>query len=58
MDIHAPGGGRPTIAAELEAFILRVAHENPRWGYGKIEGELLTLGHDLGRTTVKAVLKR
>ncbi len=51
-------GGRPTIAAELEALILRLAHENPRWGYGKIEGELRKLGYDIGRTTVKAVLKR
>ncbi len=32
-------GGRPTIAAELEALILRLARENPRWGYGKIAGE-------------------
>ncbi len=51
-------GGRPTIAAELEALILRLAHENPRWGYGKIEGEVRKLGYDIGRTTVKAVLKR
>lgn len=50
----APKGGRPTIGADLEALILRLAHENPRWGYPKIEGELRTLGYDIGRTTVTA----
>jgi putative transposase len=51
-------GGRPSITAELEALILRLAKENPRWGYSKLHGELLKLGHDLARTTVKEVLKR
>ncbi len=51
-------GGRPTIATGLEALILRLARENPTWGYGKLEGELGKLGYDVGRTTVKAVLKR
>jgi putative transposase len=50
--------GRPRISAELEALLLRLAKENPRWGYGKLEGELLKLGYDIGRTTIKAVLKR
>ena len=34
--------GRPAIAAELEASILQIAKENPCWGYGKIQGELLS----------------
>jgi transposase InsO family protein len=50
--------GRPRISSELEALILRLAKENPNWGYGKLEGELLKLGYDIGRTTVKDVLKR
>ena len=33
--------GRPAIGPELEALILRLARENPPWGYGKLEGELL-----------------
>ncbi len=50
--------GRPRISSELEALIIRLAKENPRWGYGKLEGELLKLGYDIGRTTIKDVLKR
>ena len=50
--------GRPRISPELEALILRLANENPRWGYGKLEGELFKLGYDIGRTTIKDVLKR
>ncbi len=50
--------GRPPISPELEALLLRLAHENPTWGYGKLEGELGKLGYDVGRSTIKAVLKR
>jgi putative transposase len=50
--------GRPRIAAELEALLLRLAAENPRWGYGRLQGELAKLGHALGRSTIRDVLKR
>jgi putative transposase len=36
---HRNKGGRPKMDHELEGLILRLARENPRWGYGKIEGE-------------------
>jgi putative transposase len=55
---HRPAAGRPRIAAELEALIVRLAQENPLWGYGKIEGELRKLGYCVGRSTVRDVLKR
>ena len=32
---HDPGG-RPAIAAEVEQLLLRLARENPRWGYGRL----------------------
>ena len=51
-------GGRPAITAEVEALLLRLARENPRWGYGRLQGELLKLGHPLGRSTVRDVLRR
>jgi len=50
--------GRPTISPELETLILRLAKENPRWGYDKIQGELLKLDHRLSATSVRNILKR
>lgn len=51
-------GGRPRISQELEALIVRLARENGRWGYGKIEGELLKLGFAVSASTVRNVLNR
>lgn len=42
---HQARGGRPRISQEIEQLIVRMAKENPRWGYGKIEGELLKLNY-------------
>jgi putative transposase len=53
-----PTQGRPPVSTELEALILRLAAENPRWGYGRLQGELAKLGHVLRRSTVRDVLKR
>ena len=50
--------GRPCISSELQALIVRLAKENPHWGYDKIHGELLKLGHRLGVTSVRNILKR
>ena len=50
-------GGRPRISQELEELIIRLAHENSGWGYGKIEGALLKLGFKVSDTTVSNVLK-
>jgi len=51
-------GGRPPLPAAVEAVLLRLAAENPRWGYGRLQGGLAKLGHALGRSTVRDVLKR
>src|SRR3712207_864156 len=45
--------GRPPTRPELEALLLRLARENPTWGYGKLEGELGKLGYAIGRSTIK-----
>ena len=55
---HRNKGGRPRIDQELEALIVRLAEENKRWGYGKIEGELIKLGIKLSQTTIRNVLNR
>ena len=50
--------GRPATPAEVEELILRLARQNAGWGYSRIHGELLKLGYQLGRSTVRDVLKR
>lgn len=56
--IHKSKGGRPRISQELEKLIIRLAQENPRWGYGKIQGELLKLGSKVSQTTIRNILER
>jgi putative transposase len=51
-------GGRPPLAAELEALILRLAGENPRWGYSRIHGEVQKLGYRISRSAIRDALKR
>ncbi len=52
------GPGRPPVSAECRHLILRLATENPRWGYQRVRGELLKLGHPVSATTIRALLKR
>ena len=51
-------GGRPKIHPETENLIVQMAEENLRWGYAKIQGELLKLGFGVSVTTVRNVLNR
>ena len=48
--------GRPSTAAELRRLTLRLAAENPTWGYRHVHGELAGLGHRLAASTVWQIL--
>ena len=50
--------GRPSVAAEIRALVLRLARENPTWGYRRIHGELCRLGYKIGASTVWTILQR
>jgi putative transposase len=54
---HARRPGRPSTRADLAALVVRMAQENPTWGYTRIRGGLKRLGHDVARNTIKAILK-
>jgi transposase len=50
------GPGRPPIPAESRELVLRLARENPRWGYQRIAGELSKLGIFVSPSTVRRLL--
>jgi transposase InsO family protein len=50
--------GRPSIAGEIEALVVRMAEENRDWGYRRIQGALSNLGHEIAPSTVALILKR
>ena len=48
--------GRPATRRNIQALVLRLARENPEWGYGRIHGELVALGVKVAASTVWEIL--
>jgi transposase InsO family protein len=49
--------GRPPVMARIKELAIRMAKDNPSWGYTRIVGALANLGHEVARTTVAKILK-
>ena len=50
--------GRPSVLPEIRRLVVRMATENPSWGYTRIQGALKNLGHRVARSTIATILKQ
>jgi len=50
--------GRPAVSEDIHELVVRVARENPRWGYQRIVGELAGVGVPVSATTVRTILRQ
>src|SRR2546426_2248157 len=50
--------GRTRVAEEVEQLVIRMAEENPTWGYRRVQGALANLGHHINKSTVRSILRR
>src|SRR5437879_3118346 len=58
MDLSSKGGRQEGLDQALVEPVLRLARENPRWGYLRICGECARLGTKVSATSVRNILRR
>jgi len=54
--VRSPASRRGVLA-EIQRLVVRMAQENPTWGYTRIQGALQNVGHRVGRSTIARILK-
>ena len=57
MDLREAAGGRPGVLAEIRRLVVRMAEDNPTWGYTRIVGALQNVGHRVSRSSIARILK-
>ena len=54
---RADGQADHPTPSSMQALVLQMARENPRWGYRRSQGQLAGLGHPIAASTVWQILK-
>jgi len=54
---YASTSGRRGVMPEIQRLVTRMAAENPTWGYTRMQGALKNVGHHVGRSTIRRILK-
>ena len=49
--------GRPPVSDEMKQLVVRIARENPTWGYDRIQGALANLKHEISDQAIGNILK-
>jgi putative transposase len=58
LDVRGPATGSTAVSEAIRELVLRLARENPRWGYQRIVGELVGVGVRVSATTVAKILRQ